>query len=371
MVSLRWWTSSSAPPTRRPPIPYAPRRQGRPGAANSDHTAPRGVFVSAGMGNPGRIERRPLPCRPRAARGTMRASDESHFDSRGPVGQYWLANGLDFTVCDGDGRRIGVVVHVVVDRRRQSAERLIVRRRGLVRRPRYVALNPHAVELVLPDSQLLLLAGTAAQQADRSPSRVRPQRPAHAAWQRSARAALAALVAVSLPVVLALDRRLAAAAEATLRLGPPRGERERRSDRQDGRSDSPRGTEARRLALGEGAREPTRHHDGVPTPRRRRAAVRTPARRPGRAGRRRRGRRLAQSRGSTRGAADDRVAGGAAVRSRARHRPRHHRGFRSRIRPSGGGTPTRRWPGSGVKPGPAGASAASGLSDRGSRSARA
>ena len=147
----------------------------------------------------------------------MRASDDSHFAATGPVGRYWLANGLDFTVCDGDDRRIGVVVHVVVDRRRQSAERLIVRRRGLVRRPRYVALNPHAVELVLPDSQLLLLAGTGAPAGPVAESRA-PATARARGVAVSARAAFAALVRVSLPVVLALDRRLAAAAEATLRL---------------------------------------------------------------------------------------------------------------------------------------------------------
>ena len=148
----------------------------------------------------------------------MRASDDSHFDSRGPVGQYWLANGLDFTVCDGNGQRIGVVVHVVVDRRRQSAERLIVRRRGLVRRPRYVALNPHAVELVLPDSQVLLLAGTRAQQAGPIAESHAPSTARARGVAASASAAFAALVRGSLPIVLALDRRLAAAAEATRRL---------------------------------------------------------------------------------------------------------------------------------------------------------
>ena len=145
----------------------------------------------------------------------MRASDDSHFDARSPVGRYWLANGVDFTVCDGDGRRIGVVVHVVVGRR-QGAERLIVRRRGLVRRPRYVALKPQSVGVVLPDAQLFVVpaAGAASSvAASRTPASARVRGVA-----ASARAALAALVRVSLPVVLAFDRRLAAAAEDTLRL---------------------------------------------------------------------------------------------------------------------------------------------------------
>jgi len=146
----------------------------------------------------------------------MRASDDSHFDARSPVGRYWLANGLDFTVCDGDGRRIGVVVHVVVDRRRQCAERLIVRRRGLVRRPRYIALKPHSVGLVLPDAQLFVVPAAGAARsvaASRTPTSARLRGAAG-----SVRAALATVVRVSLPVVLAFDRRLATAAEDTLRL---------------------------------------------------------------------------------------------------------------------------------------------------------
>jgi hypothetical protein len=144
----------------------------------------------------------------------MRASDDPHFDASGPVGRYWLANGLDFSVCDGDGRRLGVVAHVVVDRRRQCAERLIVRRRGLVRRPRYVALDPRAVASVLPDSQLFLLSPaqervTPASRATRAP-RVRE-------LAVSAGAAVRAFGRASRPVVVALDRRIAAAADSTLR----------------------------------------------------------------------------------------------------------------------------------------------------------
>jgi hypothetical protein len=145
----------------------------------------------------------------------MRASDDSHFDARSPVGRYWLANGLDFTVCDGDGRRIGVVVHVVVDRRRQSADRLIVRRRGLVRRPRYVALDPGSVGLVLPDTQLFVVPAVGKVRpvaASRKPAAARVRGAA-----ASGRGAVAAAGRVSLPVVLAFDRRLAGAAETTRR----------------------------------------------------------------------------------------------------------------------------------------------------------
>ncbi len=145
----------------------------------------------------------------------MRASDDSHFDAHGPVGLYWLVNGQDFTVCDADGRRIGVVVHVVVDRRRQTAERLIVRRRGLVPRPRYVALDPRAVELVDPDARLFRVPGadTGAVPASRSPASARGREAAV-----SLRVALAAAARGLSPFVRALDRRLAAVAEATLRL---------------------------------------------------------------------------------------------------------------------------------------------------------
>jgi hypothetical protein len=143
----------------------------------------------------------------------MRASDDSHFDASGPVGRYWLANGLDFSVCDGDGRRLGVVAHVVVDRRRQSAERLIVRRRGLVRRPRYVALDPRAVASVLPDARLFLLAP--AQERVTPASRATPA-PRVRELAVSAGSASRAFGRASRPVVVALDRRIAAAAHSAV-----------------------------------------------------------------------------------------------------------------------------------------------------------
>jgi hypothetical protein len=144
----------------------------------------------------------------------MRASDDSHFDASGPVGRYWLANGLDFAVCDGEGRKLGVVAHVVVDRRRQSAERLIVRRRGLVRRPRYVALDPRAVASVFPDSQLFLLSAAKERVTPASRGTTAPRAREVAV---SAGSAVRGFGRASRPVVVALDRRIAAATHSTLR----------------------------------------------------------------------------------------------------------------------------------------------------------
>ncbi len=144
----------------------------------------------------------------------MSASDDSHFDASGPVGRYWLANGLDFAVYDGDGRKLGVVAHVVVDRRRQSAERLIVRRRGLVRRPRYVALDPRAVASVQPDSQLFLLS---AAEGRATPASRAPTAPRARELVVSTGSAVRAFGRASRPVVVALDRRIATATHSTLR----------------------------------------------------------------------------------------------------------------------------------------------------------
>jgi len=143
----------------------------------------------------------------------MPASDHSHFDASGPVGRYWLANGVGFSVCDADGRKLGTVAHVVVDRRQQGAERLIVRRSGLIRRPRYVAIDPRAVESVLPDSELFVVPAEAgAVAASRATVGQRVRRVALAVST-----AIVALGRALRPAVAALDRRLALAAEATLR----------------------------------------------------------------------------------------------------------------------------------------------------------
>ena len=143
----------------------------------------------------------------------MRAYDDSHFDASSPVGQYWLTNGAGFAVCRSDGRKLGAVVHVVVDRRRQIAERLIVRRPGLLRRPRYVAIDPRAVESVNPDSQLFLVpalgGGTPA--AGRT-------RGVHAlAATASARSAVRSAWAALRPILGELDRRLGVAVAIALR----------------------------------------------------------------------------------------------------------------------------------------------------------
>ena len=143
----------------------------------------------------------------------MRASDDSHFDASGPVGRYWLSNGVGFTVCGGDGRRLGVVAHVVVDRRRQDAERLIVRRRGLVRRPRYVAIDPRSVESVLPDVRLFLVP---APERRMSPATRSTAKAPVGKVAVSVRATIQALGRALRPLVRELDRALAAAAESTL-----------------------------------------------------------------------------------------------------------------------------------------------------------
>ena len=143
----------------------------------------------------------------------MRASDDPHFDASGPVGRYWLTNGVGFTVCGDDGRTLGVVAHVVVDRR-QAVERLIVRRRGLLRRPRYVAIDPRAVESVLPESQLFLVPPAETRTVPASRAAPAPRlRPAAAAVG----AGISAFGRALAPAVAALDRGLASAAEATLR----------------------------------------------------------------------------------------------------------------------------------------------------------
>lgn len=144
----------------------------------------------------------------------MRAYDDSHFDASGPVGQYWLTNGVGFIVCHADGRKLGAVVHVVVDRRRQVAERLIVRRAGLLRRPRYVAIDPRAVESVSPDSRLFTVP--AAQ--DATPATPRPAGPRVRASAASARTTALAAARASGPVLAAVDRRLAVSVGAALRI---------------------------------------------------------------------------------------------------------------------------------------------------------
>ncbi len=144
----------------------------------------------------------------------MRANDDSHFDASGPVGQYWLTNGVGFAVCRTDGRKLGAVVHVVVDRRRQVAERLIVRRAGLVRRPRYVAIDPRAIESVRPDSQLFLVPATV--EAATPAARRARSAPALAA-AASVRASVRSTWLASRPVLGELDRKLAAALASALR----------------------------------------------------------------------------------------------------------------------------------------------------------
>jgi sporulation protein YlmC with PRC-barrel domain len=143
----------------------------------------------------------------------MRAPDH-HFDASGPVGRYWLTNGAGFTVCGSDGRMLGVVAHVVVDPRRQRAARMIVRRRGFLRRPRHVAIDPRAVESVHPESRLFIVpaAERGVSPASRSTATARAR-----GILDSVRGAIQALGLVLGPIVSALDRRLATAAKATLR----------------------------------------------------------------------------------------------------------------------------------------------------------
>ena len=88
----------------------------------------------------------------------MPASHGHQFDASSPVGRHWLVHGVGFSVCDRNGRKLGVVEDVVVDPERHCAAELLMRRRGLVRRPRYVTIAPGAIESVLPGSQLFLVA---------------------------------------------------------------------------------------------------------------------------------------------------------------------------------------------------------------------
>ena len=86
----------------------------------------------------------------------MRLPDDYRFDGDSPVGRYWLVHGVGFTVCRDDGRKVGVVEHVVVDPVLQKPERVIVRRAGIV--PRRAVIEPRAVGAVIPASQLFLVA---------------------------------------------------------------------------------------------------------------------------------------------------------------------------------------------------------------------
>jgi hypothetical protein len=110
----------------------------------------------------------------------MRVPDDYRFDGSSPVGRYWLIHGVGFTVCRHDGRKLGVVEEVIVDQVRQNAERVIVRRRGLV--PRLESLDPELVEAVVPGSQLFLVESPA-------PEPAVPSHPVAKARARSAAAA--------------------------------------------------------------------------------------------------------------------------------------------------------------------------------------
>lgn len=87
----------------------------------------------------------------------MRVDQDYSFDADSPVGRYWLVHGVGFTVCRADGRQLGVVERLVVDPVLQRAERVIIRRRGVLRRPR-TTLDASAVEAVAPASQRFLVA---------------------------------------------------------------------------------------------------------------------------------------------------------------------------------------------------------------------
>ena len=145
----------------------------------------------------------------------MHAHDNSHFDARSPVGRHWLVHGVGFTVCDRDGRRLGVVEHVDVHPLEQRAERVLVRRRYLVRGPRYLVLDPRSVESVLPRSRVFLLPAAAkvTQPAPLAATRDRLGRAA-----RSTGATVRSLGLAVRPVLAELDRRLAVAVGGASRL---------------------------------------------------------------------------------------------------------------------------------------------------------
>ncbi len=135
----------------------------------------------------------------------MRASHDFRFDASSPVGQHWLVHGVGFTVCDSDGETLGVVEDIDVDPLQHRAARVLVRRRGLFARPRYVAIDSDAVESVLPGPRLFFVAAQqGASTAQHTPHPTVTER-------------VGGLARASRPPLAELDRRLAVAVAATLR----------------------------------------------------------------------------------------------------------------------------------------------------------
>ena len=134
----------------------------------------------------------------------MRASHDFRFDASSPVGQHWLVHGVGFTVCESGGERLGVVEDIDVDPLQHRAARVLVRRRGLFPRPRYVAIDSSAVESVLPGPRLFFVA---AAEKGVSPA------PHPTVTER-----VRGVARTSRPPLAELDRRLAAAVTALLRV---------------------------------------------------------------------------------------------------------------------------------------------------------
>lgn len=144
----------------------------------------------------------------------MPASYGHQFDASSPVGRHWLVHGVGFTVCDHTGRKLGVVEDVVVDPELHCASRVLVRRRGLVRRPRYVTVDPGVVESVFPGSQVFLVA---AAERSTAPTVAATAKKRALRTAVSARAAVRELARVSRPVAGKIDRGLAAGVGVTAR----------------------------------------------------------------------------------------------------------------------------------------------------------
>jgi hypothetical protein len=144
----------------------------------------------------------------------MPASHGHQFDASSPVGQHWLVHGVGFTVCDRNGRKLGIVEDVIVDPERHSAAGVLMRRRGIVRRPRYVTIEPGAIESVLPGPQLFLMASAERRTAPTFGARAKTRALRIAV---GARAAVLELARVLRPLVRKVERGLGVAAAGTAR----------------------------------------------------------------------------------------------------------------------------------------------------------
>lgn len=128
------------------------------------------------------------------------------------MGRHWLIHGVGFTVRDPEGRRLGVVADVLVDPLRNRAERVLVRRPGLFRRPGHITIEARTIESVLPGARLFLVASTAEAAAPAAP----PPTKRAVRIGASAQARGRELARGARPLAGTLDRRLAAVVAVAL-----------------------------------------------------------------------------------------------------------------------------------------------------------